>query len=64
MSHVYIEDIGRHEGEAITIKAKTPGRAILSGAMALPPAFARHQGVVYKAAWALKNLRGDGTGTD
>ena len=49
-------------GQAITIKAQVPGRAILTGAMAEPPAFARHEGNVYKAAWGGKSLPGDGTG--
>ena len=49
-------------GAAITIKARTPGRAILTGAMAQPPTFAKYEGAVYKATWAFPRLRGDGTG--
>jgi len=46
----------------ITIKAKTPGKAIITGAMKTTPKFEKVKGDIYKAPWTAKKWRGGGTG--
>ena len=53
---------GGTPGKAITIKAKTPGKAIVSGAMETTPKFEKVEGDVYKAKWGPRKWKGSGTG--
>ena len=49
-------------GNPITIKAKTPGKVIITGAMKTTPKFEKVKGDIYKTKWISKNWRGSGTG--
>ena len=49
-------------GNPITIKAKVPGKAIITGAMKTTPKFEKVDGAIYKTKWISKNWRGSGTG--
>ena len=49
-------------GKPITIRAQTPGKAIITGAMKITPKFEKVRGDIYKANWAAKKWRGSGTG--
>jgi hypothetical protein len=49
-------------GNPITIKAKAPGKVIITGAMETTPKFEQVEGAVYKTKWAAKNWKGSGTG--
>jgi hypothetical protein len=48
--------------KVITIKAKTPGKAIISGAMEATPKFEKVEGDIYKAKWGPRKWKGSGTG--
>ncbi len=48
--------------EPIAIKAASPGKATISGAMEKTPRFEKVKGDIYKAPWAARNWRGAGTG--
>ena len=49
-------------GNPITIKAKSPGKAIITGAMKTAPKFEKVKGDIYKTKWDAKKWRGGGTG--
>jgi len=44
-------------GNPITIKAKTPGKVILTGAMETPPGFEKVEGAIYKTKWGGKGSK-------
>lgn len=46
----------------ITIKARSPGKAIITGAMKMTPPFEHVEGAIYKTAWVSSNWSGNGTG--
>jgi len=46
----------------VTIKAKTPGKVIITGAMKTTPDFEKVEGPIYKTKWAARGWRGSGTG--
>ena len=48
-------------GNPITIKARTPGKSIISGAMEVTPNFEPVEGAIYKTKWVSKNWAKNGT---
>jgi hypothetical protein len=50
------------EGNPITIKAKVPGKSVISGALQTPPVFERVEGAIYKTKWPSTTWKGNGTG--
>jgi hypothetical protein len=49
-------------GNPITIKAKAPGKVIITGAMETAAKFEQVEGAIYKTKWVSKNWKGSGTG--